>query len=182
MDSFLPLIEKAFTEVMMSWGFKAARRVRANNPSYTDAVIYKNDGRTVSVAYAQTREQWCDVTIEGYGTPQPVTDLFDFVRYRSGENISHISTDDPAAFLKEAKRCCNYLVHDCSQFLAGDILAFRRSYRELFVLKFIREARYNAKLQNNWNDFERYHKWLTDYWEGEDYEAAKSAKQRGWRG
>ena len=179
MESFLSLIEDTFSDARR-WGFTAERRVHATSPFYTEAVVYVNGGRSIAVSYAQTREQWCEVEISGYGDLEPVTDLFGFVRGSDGD-AEHVSTNDPAVFAEEAKRCCALLVQYCERFLEGDIPGFRRQYRELFLVTSVRNAQYNADASMNWPEFARYHQWLTDYWTQRDLDVAQSARHRGWR-
>lgn len=182
MDSFLPLIDDVFTPEMRRWRFMVATRISAAPPDYTDAIRYVNAERSVTIHYAQTQEQWCEVTIGGYGDPELLTDLFSFVRGLSESHEGYVSTNDPALFRQEAERCCALLLRYGKQFLEGDISGFRRSYRELFLVSVVRAARNNANSEKKWSDFARYHRWLEDYWTQDDFKAAESARRRGWSG
>ena len=137
--------------------------------------------RSVIVSYAHTREQWCEVVLAGFGEPEQSGDLFDFVRGVSNSEAAYTSASDAVALKREAARCCELLVQYCAQFLAGDILGFRKSYRETFLVNTVRAAQYNANAQKNWVDFGRYHNWLRDYWTDDDLRISESARRRGWR-
>jgi len=182
MESVLPLIDEAFGDLMLTHGFRLGARSVAKAPGYTDMVRFVKEEQSVSVFYAHTREQWCEVMIQGCGEPAPVSDLLPFVRYATGNDARYVSTANARDFLAEAKRCSGLLVKYCSLFLSADIPGFRRTYRELFLVELVRNARYTADAEMNWKEFTRYHTWLKDYWTDYDLEEAASAKRRGWRG
>ena len=125
--------------------------------------MYARAQQSVSVRYAETREQWCEVSVGGYGDPEPVTDLLGFVRGTDQSDVHYLSVNVPDAFAREAERCCRLLVEYCADFLQGDIGAFRMKYRELFLVAAVRNARYNAVAQRQRNEAERYDQWLKDY-------------------
>jgi hypothetical protein len=175
-ESFLPLIETAFGPVLKSYGFRVKSATRATPEFLADALVYEKGDRSITVCYAQTREQWCEVTIRGYGVPHPVEDLFSFVQGIGGSEQAYVDTNEPSAFAREAERCCNLLVEFCGEFLRGDIAAFRRRYRELFLAAIVRNLRYNAIAQHRWEDIERYHSWLADYWTAGDLKEAEEAR------
>ena len=179
---FLPSIEAAFGDLMRSYGFRVAVRRPASPPDFVDGIQFCKKGQSVTVVYAHMREQWCEVTLKGYGDPEPVTDLMAFVSYATGEDARYISTIDPAAFSIEAKRCSELLAGYCPQFLSGALHDFRKTYRELFLVALVRTARYNAGAGKNWENFTRYNEWLRDYWTDRDTEEAALARRRGWRG
>jgi hypothetical protein len=181
MESVLPLIEEAFGDLMLHYGFRLGIRTAAKSPEYVDAVQFVKAAQSISVLYAHTREQWCEVALQGYGDPEPVSDLLPFVRYASGNDVQYVSTTNAKDFLAEAKRWSGLLGEYCSLFLSGDIRGFRRAYRELFLVTLVRNARYNADAEKNWREFSRYHVWLRDYWTEYDLEEAALAKRRGWR-
>jgi len=182
MGSELDAIEPAFRQLMLAHGFKRGMRRDGTPPDYVDGIQFVRGRQKVSISYAQTREQWCEVTLGGYEQPEPVTDLLVFVRYATGQDVRYVSTNDLAELASEAKRCSEFLSHYCAQFLSGNITEFRRTYRELFLLSFIRNARSNADAAKDWKEFARFHEWLTDYWTEADLEEAKHARQRGWCG
>ena len=79
MESLLPLIDAAFTPNLQRYGFSTTRLEQAEVPFYTDLAAYANAERIVSVSYAQTREQCCDVSIYGFGEPKQIR----LARYRA---------------------------------------------------------------------------------------------------
>jgi hypothetical protein len=168
-EAFLSLIDAAFSETMRSYGFTVT--LRPGKPPYNFAAAsYENAGRTVAVTYAYTREQWCEVTIGGYGDPHPTYGLFAFVNGPDGDAEGYVSTNKPDVFAREAERCCALLVSYCEEFLRGDIPAFRRRYRELFLTAAVRGALYNAAVTtgSHWKEYEMYRGWLRDYWTDTD--------------
>lgn len=169
---FLRAIESVFTPALGEYGFNV---VDSGHGNYLDSVSYVNGERSVRVLYAHTREQCCQVVISGYGDPEPYDDLIQFVGGLA-QNAQYKSTNDPRVFKKEAERCCGLLIEYCKEFLCGDIPAFRGRYRELFLVAQVRNARYNATAQHKWDDFEKYHEWLADYWSEADRKQAEFSR------
>lgn len=169
MAPFLRAIESTFTPTLVQYGFTV---VDAGHGKYLDSVEYVNGERSIRVLYAHTREQVCEVVISGYGEPEPLDDLIQFVGGLA-QDAEYKSTNDPSVFRTEAERCCRLLVEYCEEFLRGDIRAFRLRYRELFLVARVRNARYNAAAQHKWDDFETYHEWLADYWSEADHKEAE---------
>ncbi len=174
---FLLAIESTFAPALAEYGFKPGY---PKDNDYVDSVTYVNAERSVRVLYSHTREQRCEVSISGYGDPEPFDDLMRFVGGLT-QDAHYNSTNDSHLFKKEAERCCGLLIEYCKEFLCGDIPAFRERYRELFLVAQVRNARYNAVAQHKWDDFERYHKWLADYWSETDHKDAafgRSVRER----
>ncbi|MEA2785040.1 MAG: hypothetical protein QOF71_1144 [Candidatus Eremiobacteraeota bacterium] len=137
--SFLPLIRAAFDPVLLGHGFSVERQLSQDDlGSGGDIVWYRAGARTVCVSYAAAAEQWCDVSLGGYGEPEAVRDLATFVHGLQDGTGRHYSTRDPAAFEREARRCAEELVTACGEFLTGDIAAFRERYAELLHVESIR--------------------------------------------
>jgi len=163
MGSFLELIEAAFTPVLAPYEFEPARLEHSVPPAFADIARYVCGRRSVTICYSPSREQWCEVSIDGYGEPQPVVDLMYFVRGLEQSGEGYRSSHDPDAFASEAQRCCALLVEYCGEFLDGEVVAFRKRYRELLLVGCIREARYNAEARNDPEEMKRYDRWLRDY-------------------
>ncbi len=171
--SFVPYIEAAFSEPLAQYGFNAIKKDWVGEPYYYDLVRYENEGRAVQVSYEHTRDAYCDVTIEGYGGFEPVRSVIVFARGPSGEEPSFVWTHEASEFSADARRCSDLLLHYCDDFLRGDLPAFRRKYRELFLVAAVRNARYIAAASHEWGDYDRYQEWLADYMTDEDHARAK---------
>jgi hypothetical protein len=174
MDSFLQQIEAAFTEPLVRYGFSPVKQDAVGEPYYYDLVRYENSGRSVQVYYEHTRDAYCNIDIDGYGAFQPVSSIFVLVRGLSDAPFEGYQwTRDPQVFAKQAKRGAELLQDYCEEFLSGDIPAFRRRYRELFLVQAVRNARYNAAASHEWEYYDKYQAWLTDYMTAADNERVK---------
>lgn len=148
-----------FSETLARYGFKASTPL-PSAPYYLDQTVYENAGRTVTISYVHENQQ-CDVEISGHGAFAPVKNLYAFIRgIGGGDETRHAREAD---FEKETARCANLLVEYCEEFLIGDLPAFRRRYRELFIVAAVRGARFDALGRKDWDDFDRFNLWLTDY-------------------
>jgi hypothetical protein len=108
--SFLPIIRAAFDPVLIPRGFAVEREVSQDDRGTgADVVWYRAGARAVSVAYAPAREWWCEVSLQGYGEPESVTDLAAFVHGLDDGNAAHYATNDPVAFEREARKCADQL-------------------------------------------------------------------------
>jgi hypothetical protein len=74
-----------------------------------------------------------------------------------------MSTHDPEAFRVEAERCRTLLIEYCVEFLEGNIPAFRRRYRELFLYSSVANARDTALASRDATEAAEYERWLKDY-------------------
>ena len=149
----------AFSETLARYGF-APSKIEPSAPYYLDQTAYENAGRTVTISYIHENQQ-CDVEISGYGTFEPVKNLYAFVRGITDDGeIRHVRE---MTMEKETNRCANLLVEYCEDFLIGDLPAFRRRYRELFIVAAVRGARFDALGRKDWDDFDRFNLWLSDY-------------------
>jgi hypothetical protein len=156
---FLPLIRAAFDPVLVAHGFSIERQLSQDDiGSGGDIVWYRAGARTVCVTYAAAAEQWCDVSLAGYGEPEAVRDLATFVHGLQDGTGRHYSTRDPAAFEREARRCAEELVTACGDFLTGDVAAFRERYAELLRVESIR-----SRALTSWyaRDIEGTARWYT---------------------
>ena len=151
-----------FAQTLARYGFQLTAH-SVTDPYYEDQTVYENAGRTVTVSAVHKDEQWCDVEISGYGAFEPVRNLFAFVRGlgdRSDATRASHDTRDPE---EQHARCANLLVEYCEDFLVGDLPAFRLRYRELFIVAAVRGARFDALGRKDWDDFDRFNLWLSDY-------------------
>ena len=143
--SFLPIIRAAFDPVLIPRGFSVERQLSQDDRgSGGDVVSYRAGARTVSVAYTAAAEQWCEVSLEGYGEPEAVRDLTTFVNGLQDGIGRHYSTREPAVFEREARKCAEQLVTACREFLTGDVAAFRERYAELLRVESIRSRAYTS--------------------------------------
>lgn len=157
--SFLPMIRAAFDPVLVAHGFSVERQVSQDEKGRGgDVVWYRAGARTVSVAYAAVGDQWCEVSLRGYGHPESVTDLATFVHGLQDGIVPRFSTRDPAAFEREAQRRAEQLVTACAEFLSGDVAAFRERYAELLRVESIR-----SQALTSWyaRDIEGVERWYT---------------------
>jgi hypothetical protein len=152
----------SFEAVLARYGFKQSAE-EIMTPYYMDQTVYENSGRTVTVSSVHQDEQWCDVEISGYGTFEPVKNLFAFVRGLGDHGDATRTNRQNGDLAKQHTRCANLLVEYCEDFLIGDLPAFRKRYRELFIVAAVRGARFDALSRKDWDDFDRFNLWLTDY-------------------
>jgi hypothetical protein len=151
-----------FSEVLARYGFEPSS-LESTDPYYEDQAVYENAGRTVTASSVHKDEQWCDVEISGYGTFEPIKNLFAFVRGLGDRTDSTRTNHDTRDPHEQHAHCARLLVEYCEDFLVGDLPAFRSRYRELFIVAAVRGARFDALGRKDWDDFDRYNLWLSDY-------------------
>lgn len=162
--SFLLIIRAAFDPVLAPHGFSVENQVSQDDGGRGgDVVWYRAGARTVCVAYAAAADQWCDVSIGGYGAPESVTDLATFVHGLQDGVVPRYTTRDPAAFEREARRRAAQLVTACSEFLCGDLAAFRERYAELLRVESIRNAALTQRSAHDIEGMERWYSLIEDH-------------------
>ena len=162
--SFLPIVRTVFDSVLIPHGFALEHEVSQDDRgSGGDVVWYRAGTRTVSVAYAPARERWCEVSLQGYGEPESVTDLATFVHGLAVGRPAHYATTDPVAFEREARTCAEQLVAACGEFLRGDLAAFRERYAELLRVQDIRNQAYTRWAARDIEGVERWYSLIERY-------------------
>ena len=157
--SFLPIIRAVFDAVLIPHGFAVEHEVsQSDRGCGGDVVWYRAGARTVTVTYAAAAEQWCEVSVGGYGAPESVSDPAVFDHGLQDGIVLHYATRDPAAFEREARRCAAQLVTACGEFLSGDVAAFRERYAELLRVESIRSQAYTSWCAR---DIEGVERWYT---------------------
>jgi hypothetical protein len=162
--SFLPIIRAVFDPVLIPHGFSVEHEVSQDGAGRGgDIVWYRAGPRTVSVAYAAAADQWCEVSLGGYGAPESVSDPAAFLNGLNGGSVARYSTRDPVAFEREARRRAAQLVTACGEFLSGDVAAFRERYAELLRVESIRSEALTRWYANDIEGMERWYSLIEDH-------------------
>lgn len=162
----LPQIEASFAFLVEAYGFELVQSTELPSSAW-----FRRDARTLVVAYDFMREAAIDVDFEDAttGTRYRLHDLLAFEPSIGTARASEIR--DRALVEAELVRCSELIRTYAGDFLCGDLVAFRRRFREaLLVLTTrasamrefyegdVRRARalFEA-IRSYWNDVDREH-------------------------
>lgn len=131
----LPFIEANFSYLVTEYGFELAQSTEIPSMAW-----FTHDDRVVIVAYDFIRDAVIDVDLiaGSSGERYALADVLAFEPNLSPLRIEGMR--DRAAVVRELERIARVLATYGREFLAGDVLAFRRRFREALLVRGTRAA------------------------------------------
>ncbi len=162
----LPVIEARFAFLVERFGFALAQSTEVPSSAW-----FRRDERTIVVAYDFMRAATVEVAFEdaSTGTRYQLPDVLAFekgVELRAADGVR-----ESALVVAEIERCGQLVATYASDFLSGDLVAFRYRFREALLVQTTRAAAMREfyegdvkraralfeAIRSYWNDCDREH-------------------------